>query len=105
MILHGFADLDDLKQEYQITDEDLDGCTILFACYEIEGYEGCSTIILEKDGKLWINEAGHCSCYGLEGQWDPIETNLEALKKEAKAKSHNSNYTTFCEFVDTISGF
>lgn len=33
-----------------------------------------------EDGKLYEVNAGHCSCYGLENQWTPEETNIEALK-------------------------
>ena len=34
----------------------------------------------EKNGQLYEVNGGHCSCYGLEDQWHPEETNLEAIK-------------------------
>jgi hypothetical protein len=36
-------------------------------------------VIFEKDGKLWEVNGSHCSCYGLEGQWQPEETTWEAI--------------------------
>lgn len=58
---------------------DLDGAQILFAEYEHGGYEGDSTVIYRKDGKLFEVYGGHCSCNGLEGQWSPEETTVEAI--------------------------
>jgi len=37
--------------------------------------------VLDKLHGVWYEVDGsHCSCYGLEGQWEPQETNVEALK-------------------------
>lgn len=50
----------------------LEGCTVLSAHYDRADYDG-SAHVLYRDGRgvLWWVEAGHCSCYGLEGQWSP----------------------------------
>lgn len=48
---------------------------ILLASYDNEDYEGSAYVLFERDGKLWEVTGGHCSCNGLEGQWDPEETN------------------------------
>lgn len=53
---------------------------ILFATYGYENYSGDAFVLFEKDGKLYEVNGGHCSCYGLEGQWDAEETNLDVLK-------------------------
>lgn len=58
---------------------DLEGAEILFAEYEQGGYEGDSTVIFRKDGKVFETYGGHCSCNGLEGQWRPEETTIEAV--------------------------
>ena len=29
---------------------------------------------------MWEVNGAHCSCYGLEGQWEPEETTVEALR-------------------------
>lgn len=104
MILDGFDDLNDLKKQYEITDEQLEGYEILFACYEQGGYEGSSIVILKKENKLFLNEASHCSCYGLEGQWDPIETCKEVLVKEIDSK-RQYKYMDFSKFVDFIDTY
>jgi hypothetical protein len=59
---------------------DLSGIHILLAAYDIDGYEGSAFVLFEKDGKLYEVNGGHCSCYGLEGQWEPEETSVEGIK-------------------------
>lgn len=44
----------------------------VFAAYEEEGYEGIALVIIRKPGGLFdVVEGSHCSCYGLDGQFDP----------------------------------
>ncbi len=52
---------------------------VIIAGYEYENYEGSAFVLYEKNGKLYEANGGHCSCYGLEGQWKPEETTWEAL--------------------------
>ena|SRR5690554_3939768 len=59
-----------------------EGYNILFATYSYENYYGDAFVLCEKDGKLYEVHGSHCSCYGLEGQWEPEETTLEALKRQ-----------------------
>lgn len=58
---------------------DLDGATIWLARYRQEPYEGEAIVIYERDGTLFEVNAFHCSCYGLEGQWEPEQTSWGAL--------------------------
>lgn len=44
---------------------------LVIAVYEYEGYDGTSFVLFCKDGQLYMNEASHCSCNGLEGCWAP----------------------------------
>lgn len=55
------------------------GIKVLIADYEQGGYEGDAFVLFERDGKLWEVNAGHCSCHGLEGQWDPEEVTMQNL--------------------------
>ena len=66
------------KDQYPYKGE-LDDIEILLASYTYECYEGDAFVLFRKDGKLYEVNGGHCSCYGLEGQWDPEETTKEAL--------------------------
>ena len=53
----------------------------VYAYYDIHGYEGDSIVVYayDKDGPYYVNTAGHCSCYGLEGSWGPTEHGKEDL--------------------------
>jgi hypothetical protein len=50
---------------------------ILYASYG--GYEGWAFVLFKRKGKLYEVTGSHCSCYGLEGQWEPEETSWAAL--------------------------
>jgi hypothetical protein len=65
------------KDGYKIEDKDI---RILLAYYGYENYEGEAFVLFEKDGELFEVNGGHCSCYGLEGQWSPEETSIEELR-------------------------
>jgi len=73
-------DKQEIANAFEIDVSELDGCDILFAVYEGESYEGSALILFNKEGKLYEVNASHCSCNGLEEQWSPEETSLEALK-------------------------
>ncbi len=53
---------------------------ILFASYSYRNYTGDAWVLFEQDGKLYEVNGSHCSCYGLEGQFQPEETELKALE-------------------------
>ena len=53
---------------------------ILFASYGTDNYSGDAFVLFEKNGKLFEVNGAHCSCYGLEGQFEPEETTLEAIE-------------------------
>jgi hypothetical protein len=52
---------------------------IIYAGYTYEDYSGDALVVFARDGKLWENNVGHCSCNGLD-EWSPEETTAEALK-------------------------
>lgn len=52
---------------------------ILVAAYGSGDYCGAAYVLAAKDGKLFEVEGGHCSCYGLEGQWEPGEISVAYL--------------------------
>lgn len=67
----GKSGRDAVIADFSINESDLDGCEILAASYTYEDYSGSAYVLFRKDGKLWEVNGGHCSCYGLEGQWVP----------------------------------
>ena len=66
-------------RDFEIEMSALDGIKILVASYTYEDYNGSAFVLFEKGGQLFEVNGSHCSCYGLEGQWEPEETTLEAL--------------------------
>lgn len=62
---------------------------VLLAIYDTPGYEGHAFVLFERDGKLFEVHGGHCSCCGLEGQWEPEETSWAAI---AMRPDHDIDY-------------
>lgn len=77
----GFADKADICREFSISD--FDGY-VLYASYEQGGYEGNAAVLYVNDGKLWAAYGSHCSCHGLEGQWEPEQVSVEELRRYAE---------------------
>lgn len=46
------------------------------ASYDIDGYEGSADVVYRHGDRVFWNHGSHCSCYGLEGQWDPEEYDI-----------------------------
>jgi len=65
-----------VKSEFAI---DRDEPNVLFASYVRGNYDGDALVLFEEGGKLFRVDGSHCSCCGLEGQWEPEETTAEAL--------------------------
>ena len=72
---------DDLLGRFGITSHDLDQYLVLFASYQVDGYDGRAWILLLKNGILYEANGSHCSCYGLEDQWAPEKASLIELKR------------------------
>lgn len=77
--VQNFKDNDDIIIEYEAPKDALDGATVYLAWYGYGSYSGDSLVIFEKNGVLYEVNGSHCSCYGLEGQWEPEVTSWEAL--------------------------
>ena len=63
-----------------MTYEEIGKLKFLFASYSYENYSGDAFVLLEKDNELYEVNGGHCSCFGLEGQFKLESTSLEALE-------------------------
>jgi hypothetical protein len=69
----------DICRYFSLNREDLEGCEVLFAAYDCD-YEGQALVVYRMGDKLYEVNGSHCSCYGLEDQWEPEETFVEALR-------------------------
>jgi len=72
-----------------------DVAEIIYANYTCESYEGNAYVLfIGHDGLMYEVHGGHCSCYGLEGQWKPEPTSqeyvIERLKKNELGYSYYS---------------
>lgn len=70
---------------------------VLYADYEYQNYEGEANVIWqEDDGSISYVSGGHCSCYGLEGQWEvetyPEETIRKMIQRARESDNKWSKY-------------
>lgn len=70
---------DEILDEFEF-EGDRSEIEILFASYNYECWEGEAFLIVKKENKLYEVNAWHCSCYGLENQFDLEETSIEQLE-------------------------
>ena len=86
--LGDWSDQDGLKDDfwpnYTYGDDppykgELEGVTILLAYYLYEDYSGEAYVLFERDGDLFEVHGSHCSCYGLEGQWEPFRVEKQEI--------------------------
>lgn len=70
---------EDVIDQFAIKGDDLKDVFILLAWYGYGDYDGSAFVLFERGGKLYEVNGGHCSCYGLEDQWDPEETSVDAI--------------------------
>lgn len=82
--LGSFSDKQDVESNFSLPEGQLDKANVLVACYSNECYEGYAFVLFEEDGKLNEVHGSHCSCYGLEGQWEPEDVTLDELKHRVK---------------------
>ena len=99
MYLEDFSNLNDVLQafscSYDHVDEHLkeyNDINVLLAIYTYEDYDGSAFVLFERDDVLYEVNGGHCSCYGLEDQWEPEETSVEALRKRMNDGNLGSGY-------------
>lgn len=92
MFLGQWDNIEDLINDFEYYgDKDYskyEGIEILLAYYLYEDYSGEAFVLFRKDGVLYEVNGSHCSCYGLEGQWDPEETSVNALKYRYGVNEH-----------------
>lgn len=95
--------MDGLMGDYSISSKDLEGVNIILADYSYEDYSGNSFVLFEKAGKLYEVNGSHCSCYGLEDQWEPEEVVVkELLNRVQHGYFHSSHKEEIVEILTLI---
>lgn len=64
---------------------------VLFASYTNPGYSGNAVVIFERDGAPLEVSGSHCSCFGLEGQWEPARVTWAALALRLPEMARDDN--------------
>jgi hypothetical protein len=77
--LENFKSVEDVTSSFTAPEGALKDAEVLLAWYGDGCYCGFAFVLYRKDGKLFEVNGAHCSCFGLEGQWEPEETTWEAL--------------------------
>ena len=61
---------------------------VLLAVYDAHDYEGYADVIYRQGDRYYWVHGSHCSCYGLEGQFDPEEYSAELLIAALRRGDH-----------------
>lgn len=97
-------DKDDVLSEYRTTDEERAFVKqIILADYTYEDYSGNSYVLfVGVDDKLYEVYGSHCSCHGLEDQWDIEETTLEYFYDQIERGNNTVNGVPINQIVELI---
>lgn len=99
LYLNDFKDKADMIREFNAKTEQFTNIEILFANYIYEDYTGQACVIFKKDDKLFELSASHCSCYGLEDQWE--DDNIKELSYDEVVKKINAGYYD-CSYYEQL---
>lgn len=93
VFLNLFEDgIESIAYEFSLTIEELNQYHVLYAWYDYQTYDGEAYLLLIKDSKVYEVTGGHCSCYGLEGQFEPEEVPLKVLYNRIENKFYNYHH-------------
>jgi hypothetical protein len=105
-VIYDFEDLRFAESERQEkVVKSYDNINILFASYSYENYSGDAYVLFEKNGKLFEVFGSHCSCYGLEGQFEPDEVSLEELNMRLLNGEFGVDNYSENEFAEELKEF
>lgn len=91
VFLNNFSSLEEIIREFEaewdkekieeLKNTKYKNINFLFASYGTDNYSGDAYVLFEKEGKLYEVTGSHCSCYGLEGQFEyNSPSTLEGIK-------------------------
>jgi hypothetical protein len=101
------AVVESIANDYQVSQSFVDNYQILIAQLDGDGgYEESSYFLLveKSTGGLFEVSGSHCSCYGFEGQFEPVATSIEYLISEKAYFGNNDQVKNFiqCHLVKMI---
>lgn len=75
-----FSSAESVFDQFQVDEDHRKGIKILFASYGGGSYDGEAFVLYEQGGTLWEANGSHCSCFGLENQWQGEHVVLDELE-------------------------
>lgn len=90
------------QMDEELKKDQWQGINIILASYGNENYSGDAFVLFEKDGVLYEVNGGHCSCHGLEGQWEPEQTSIESLRHRLETGSLGADDYSGNQFADEL---
>lgn len=76
--IDGFSNWSDVASNFDVSELEPD--EVLIAEYDLSrAYEGSARVLYRRGDRFYLVEGSHCSCFGLEGQWEPTEYATAAL--------------------------
>ena len=92
-----FNSIQDIIENFSLTEEEStilrNDLIVISADYDFYCYDGTAEVYFfdTRDGKFYEVHGGHCSCYGLEGQWEPeVIGDLDFYKEYMRKKKQNN---------------
>lgn len=94
----GFDDWADVMRQFDVK-EDPRPSQVLYTWYDSDGSYSFSAYVVYRKGRHYYTVTGsHCSCYGLEGQWEPEQYTktqlIEALRKSKRDEQEDAVLAT-----------
>ena len=101
------ADFEGFYYSKDITPEQIakyDHVDVILASYGTDNYSGSAFVLFRnnKDGQLYESHGSHCSCYGLENQWEEELASIESLRKRVNEGTLGSDDYTDNIFKDEL---
>ena len=97
---------DDVYYSFELTKEDIIFVdAFLYANYDVDGFEGSAHVVfVGVDGDLYEVFGSHCSCFGLEDQWDIEITSVEYYlnRKEIGLKVDDELMEVLLEYQEFV---
>lgn len=98
-----FEDKQDVENSFALEAGELRDAFVLLAWYGGDCYDGSAFVLFERNGRLYEVNGGHCSCHGLEDQWQPEETTADAIiHRVENGRLGRDSYYSDCDFGDDL---
>jgi hypothetical protein len=79
--------IEGMMSDFSISEKELEGVTVIHADYTYEDYSGSAYVLFVKDGRYYEVHGSHCSCMGLEEQWEPEECTYAELAEMLRRRN------------------